>query len=164
MAAVFKVHYPIMGICMPTVILWQWAQGLQGLKCATLIHDLQQNTVAKPEMRFIVMCFSMVGYGVQYDSSKSSPLILFSAHSLPFFFFLLSVSPFLPCRPADATVMWSTLRCNSHYSLVALLTPSLRRKWERVGSMAGVQREQRNTVGKERGVEGAPESSEVFLR
>lgn len=50
---------------------------------------------------------------------------------------LLSVSRFLPCRLADATVMWSTLRCSSHYSLMALLTPSLRRKWERVGSMVG---------------------------
>lgn len=120
-----------------------------GLKCATLIHDVQQSTVAKPEMRFTVE--ELLHGGVRCTVWLIQ--ICFLAHipcSLPLL--LLCVSRFLPCRLADATVMWSTLRCSSHYSLVALLTPSLRRKWERVGAWQGGGK-MRNTGRKERGVE-----------
>lgn len=56
MAAVFQVQRPIAGIYVPTVILWRnqslGARGPAGLNRGTLIHDLRQATVAKPEMRF----------------------------------------------------------------------------------------------------------------
>lgn len=124
-------------------------------------------TAAKPEMRFTVK--EPLHGGVQCWEWLIQILFLtLIPHSLSLlllFLLLLSVSRFLPCRLADATVMWSTLRCSSHYSLMALLTPSLRRKWERVRAWKGWKKKQkkvgRGWVGEKIKVELGRETEKV---
>lgn len=91
------------------------------MKRATPIHNAPQDTAAKPEMRFIGMSSSRAGYGVRRAQPNPLPL----SHS-PLARF--SLSPFPACRRGDATLMRSTLRWSSRYSLAALLKPSLRRE------------------------------------
>lgn len=121
------------------------------MKCATVIHDLQQATVAKPQMRFTVK---------ELLRSGAWCIIWLIQNPLPYMysFLTLSSSCLAPCSLADATVMWSTLRCSSHNSLMALLTSSLRRKRKSTvegekGGMAMKVKLCRRT-----------ESSEVFIK
>lgn len=97
-----KVHCLMVQICMPTVIVWHnpspRAQGLQGWNVAHWFMICRRLQYQRQKWDLLWKSFSVVGYSV-INPSRFFSLIPFSLSLLP-------ASHFLPCRRADATVMW----------------------------------------------------------